>query len=166
MIKTSFFTALLLSIFWFAACQQTHEPNAAVPEAGKTDLAKLKSEIQGLENAWAVASNAKDPATIAAFYADDALSFVNNKPIITGKAAIKADIEAEFANRKDSTAVVKYDVMDVYGDDNVVTEVGKTTVKDAAGKVIYNGKYMAIWEKRNGKWLVIRDIYNDDAKEK
>ena len=37
---------------------------------------------------------------------------------------------------------------------------------NAAGTVTYTGKYMAVWEKRNGKWLVIRDIYNDDMKEK
>jgi len=46
-----------------------------------------------------------------------------------------------------------------------VTEVGKTTVTDSTQKVIYAGKYMAVWEKRNGKWLTIRDMSNDDAKE-
>jgi len=42
----------------------------------------------------------------------------------------------------------------------------KSTIKDAAGKVISSGKYMAVWEKRNGKFICVRDIYNDDAKEK
>jgi len=40
-----------------------------------------------------------------------------------------------------------YETMDVFGDGNIVTETGKTTVKDANGKVAYTGKYMAIWEK-------------------
>jgi len=35
---------------------------------------------------------------------------------------------------------------------------------DAAGKVTATGKYMAVWEKRDGKWLCIRDIGNEDAK--
>ncbi|MCC6281072.1 MAG: nuclear transport factor 2 family protein [Saprospiraceae bacterium] len=167
MSKTSFFTALTLCTLLFAACQQTPAPlPAAVQETPKPDLAKLKAEIQAIENDWAKASNAKDMATVVAFYADDAISMTNNKPMITGKAAIKAEIEAEFAKRKDASAVVNFETLDVYGDEKVVTEVGKTTVKDATGKVTYAGKYMAVWEKRNGKWLTIRDISNDDAKEK
>ena len=168
MSKTSFFTSLTLCLLLFAACQQTPAPKpAAVQETPKLDLAAIKAEIQALENNWAKASEAKDMATIVAFYADDAISMTNNKPMITGKAAIKAEIEAEFAQKKDTSAVVvNYETLDVYGDEKVVTEVGKTTVRNATGKVIYAGKYMAVWEKRNGKWLVIRDIYNDDTKEK
>lgn len=85
--------------------------------------------------------------------------------MIVGKSAILKDIETSLA-KKQKGATVSYDIMDVFGDENTVTEVGKTTSKDATGKVIYTGKYMAVWEKRNGKWLAIRDIYNDDVKEK
>ena len=131
----------------------------------KPNMEKIKAEIQGLENDWAKASTDKDVATIVAFYADDAVSMTNNKPMITGKAAIQKDVEADFAKRKEA-AIVTYETLDVYGNENMVTETGKTTSKNAAGKVTYTGKYMAVWEKRNGKWLVIRDIYNDDAKEK
>ncbi len=131
----------------------------------KPDMSAIKAKIQDLENDWAKASTDKDIATIVAFYADDAISMTNNKPMITGKAAIQKEIEAEFAKRKEA-AVVAFETLDVYGNENIVTETGKTTSKNAAGTVTYTGKYMAVWEKRNGKWLVIRDIYNDDAKEK
>ncbi len=131
----------------------------------KPDLAKLKAEIQALENSWAAADNARNANAVAAFYADDAMSLANNKLISVGKAAIKKDIEESMAKRaKGST--VSYDIMDVFGNENTVTEVGKSTFKDASGKVISTGKYMAIWEKRNGKFICIRDIYNDDVKEK
>jgi len=131
----------------------------------KTDLAKLKAEIQALENSWAAADNARDVNAVAAFYADDAVSLANNKPMSVGKAAIQKDIAEGMAKRtKGST--VSYDIIDVFGNENTVTEVGKATYKDASGKVISTGKYMAIWEKRNGKFICIRDIYNDDEKEK
>lgn len=164
-----FYSLMAVCLIMLASCQQTPEaPVAAatVETPAPPDMAAIKAEIQGLENTWAIASKAKDAVTIVAFYADDAISLTNNKPIITGKADIQKEIEAEFANRKDANSVVKYDVQDVFGGENLVTEVGKTTVTDATGKVTYTGKYMVIWEKRNGKWLVIRDIYNDDAKEK
>ena len=48
---------------------------------------------------------------------------------------------------------------------NTITEVGKTTRMDASGKVTSIGKYMAIWEKRNGKYICVRDISNNDSKE-
>ena len=165
-IAFAFASALSLCLLLFAACQQTPAPeHAAVQETPKVDLAAIKAEIQALENDWARASGTRATETIVAFYADDAISMINNKPMITGKAAIRADIEADFAQKKDTSNVVNYETLNVYGDDKVVTEVGKTTVKDATGKVVYTGKYMAVWEKRNGKWLVIRDIYNDDKKE-
>jgi uncharacterized protein (TIGR02246 family) len=133
--------------------------------ASKPDLSKLKTEIQALESSWAAADNVRNANAIAAFYSDDAVSLSNNKPMLVGKAAIQKEIVESLAKRvKGST--VSYDVMDVFGDENTVTEVGKATVKDATGKTISTGKYMAIWEKRNGKYICVRDIYNDDVKEK
>jgi uncharacterized protein (TIGR02246 family) len=133
--------------------------------AAKPDRAKLKAEIQEQETAFAVADNARDAKTIASFYAEDAVTMGDDQPGIVGREAIQKDIETYLGKRaKGST--VSYDVQDAYGDDNYVTEVGKTTRKDSTGKVLSTGKYMAIWEKRNGKWICIRDIANDDAKEK
>jgi ketosteroid isomerase-like protein len=128
------------------------------------DLSNIKAEIKAIEDAWAAASNAKDVATIVGFYADDAISMSDDKPMLVGKAAIQKGVEEEMARHKDNEKVV-FETLDLYGDENCVTEVGKTTITDSAGKVIYTGKYMAVWEKRNGKWLTIRDIVNDDAKE-
>ena len=131
----------------------------------KLDMGAIKAEIQAIEKDWATAVNAKDAAIISNFYADDAVSFINNKPMLTGKTAIQKEIDQQLANHKDIRTVT-YETLDVYGDNNVVTEMGKTTAKDSKGTVTYAGKYMAIWGKRNGKWLVVRDMYNDDAKEK
>ena len=131
----------------------------------KPDMAALKAEIQALENTWATASNAKDITTIANFYADDAISMADDMPMAVGKAAIQKLIEAEFAAKKEGSSV-SFETLDVFGDEKMVTEIGKSTTKDATGKVTYTGKYMALWEKREGKWLTIRDMTNDDAKGK
>ena len=141
------------------------ETEATQQMPAKPDLAKIKADIQALENEWATADNARDANAIAAFYADDAVSLSNNKPMVAGKAAIQQDIAANLVKRAKG-ATVSYEVLDVFGDENTATEVGKTTVKDASGKVTYTGKYMAVWEKRNGKYICIRDINNDDVKEK
>ena len=173
MKQLSFFksTTVCLVIFFFSmGCNsseadkktETADTNTQSP-ATKQDNQSLKAEIQKLENDWAKADNAGDVTALAAFYSDDAVSLSNNKPMITGNAAIKKDMEESIAKRK-KVSTVTYDVLDAYGCDKYVTEVGKITRKDSTGKVSYAGKYMAVWEKRNGKWICIRDISNDDEK--
>jgi len=113
--------------------------------------------------AWAKADNARDVNALAAFYSEDAVSLANNAPMIVGNAAIKKDLESSLAKRPKG-ATLSYDVIDVFGGGDYATEVGKITRKDSTGKIVSTGKYMAIWEKRDGKWVCIRDIGNDDAK--
>lgn len=150
----------------FISCNNEKQADAVVAgvsqEAARPDMGKIKTDIQALETAWAAADNARDVKALAAFYADDAISLSNNKSMASGKAAIEKDLEEMIAKREKG-GTVAYDVLDVYGDENTVTEVGKTTSKDSTGKVTYTGKYMAIWQKRDGKWICVRDISNDDA---
>ena len=116
-----------------------------------------------MENAWAAALNAKDLNSLMAMYADDAVVMPNNAPTVAGKAAIQKHQEQEFATMTAGNTI-SFETKDVFGDGNVVTEVGTTTVKDASGKVTRTGKYMAVYEKRDGKYLCIREIYNNDKK--
>ena len=141
---------------------ETKPADAAAPTA--SDMGKVKTEIQALETAWAAADNARDAKAVSAFYADDAVTLSNNESMLTGKDAILKDLEKGMAKKPKGTTTA-YDVTEVFGDENTVTEVGKTTRKDSTGKVSYTGKYMAIWQKRDSKYVCIRDISNDDVKE-
>ncbi|MEO7767525.1 MAG: DUF4440 domain-containing protein [Ferruginibacter sp.] len=161
-----------IAFFFGIGCNQPAADKTPVEKAdttqampAKADPAKLKAAIQEQETAWANADNARDVNVVAAFYADDAVSMANNQPMLVGKAAIKKDLEASMAKRPKG-ATLSYDVMDAFGDDHYITEVGKIVRKDSTGKVTTTGKYMAIWENRAGKWVCIRDIGNEDKKEK
>jgi len=171
MNRSNFATVFAFLLFFSIGCNDSADKTTDATKdstetmASKPDNQNLKAEIQELETAWAKADDARDVNALAAYYSDDAVSLSNNAPMITGNAAIRKDMETSFAKRpKGSTTA--YDVLDAYGCENYVTEVGKVTRKDSTGKVIYTGKYMAIWEKRNGKWICIRDIGNDDVKAK
>lgn len=132
---------------------------------GPVDLSAIKDEIQALNNTWATAYNAGDAATILDLYADDAISMPDGEPALVGKAAIKKDLETSFSNRK-TTVTVAFETKEVFGDERMVTETGTVAVRNAAGELLYTEKYMTLWEKRKGRWLVIREIYNHDSKEK
>ncbi len=133
-------------------------------EAPALDLNQIKAEIQAMEDAYAAADNAKDADAVAVFYADDAVSLPNNAPPTVGKAAILERTKAEMA--KDTTGATNvYKVQDIWAAGNLVVEVGKSTSTDASG-VVTTGKYVAIYEKRDGKYICIRDIWNRDAPQK
>jgi ketosteroid isomerase-like protein len=169
-LKLKLLTLVVTLFFVTLSCndekKETGKETATTePMPAKPDMAKLKTEIQTLETAWSTADNARDTNALAAFYSDDAISMSNNKPMLVGKAAIRQDLVESLAKRVGGSTTT-YDVVNVFGDENTVTEIGKVTRKDAAGKVTYTGKYMAVWEKRGGKYICISDIGNDDVKEK
>ncbi|MCC6410593.1 MAG: nuclear transport factor 2 family protein, partial [Saprospiraceae bacterium] len=88
-------------------------------------------------------------------------SLPNNEPILVGKEAIRKSQEAQWAKSKEKRTY-KFDVLDVFAEGNMVVEVGKSTYMNDKGAVIGNGKYMVLYEKRDGKYMVIREMYNDD----
>ena len=145
-----------------ASCKPAADTKTTAAEAPKVDMAQVKADIQALEAAWATAQNAKDINALMAMYADDAISMTDGAPSLNGKAAIQAYQEAEFA-KAPAGLNSAYTVQDVYGDGETVTEVGTGVTKDASGAVVRTGKYVAIWKKMDGKYLCIREIYNNDA---
>ena len=167
MKKTMLLVACALCVFLFASCKEDEKKETAVAatvtESAKPDLAQIRSEIAGIETAWAAAQNAKDIKALMAMYADDAVSMPDGEPMLSGKAAIQKKQEADFA-KPAKFASIGFETMDVFAQGDVVTEVGKAMYKDAAGKTIGGGKYIAVFEKRDGKYLCIREIYNQDSK--
>ncbi|MBK6381208.1 MAG: DUF4440 domain-containing protein [Chitinophagaceae bacterium] len=167
MKKTILLVTYVSCVLLFASCQEAEKkeipPATTVAEPAKPDPAQVRAEIVTIENAWAAAQNAKDINALMAMYADDAVSMPDGEPMLNGKAAIQKKQEADFA-KPAKFASIAFETMDVYAQGNVVTEVGKTMYKDATGKIIGGGKYIAVFEKRDGKYLCIREIYNQDSK--
>lgn len=167
MQKTILTAIYAATVMLFASCnaevKQETPGVASQTETAKPDLSQIRSEIQAVENQWAAAQNAKDINALMALYADDAVSMPDGAPILSGKAAIQKQQEADFA-KPSEYASVAFETTDVYAQGEVVTEVGKTNYKDAAGKTTGGGKYIAVFEKRDGKYLCIREIYNKDSK--
>lgn len=156
MKSTNLLIALAMFVIAFTSCQQAPPP--------PPDLAKIRTEIQGMENAFAEAFNARDAAKVVSYYADDAVSLADNSPMLTGKEAILKNQQEQFAS--DTTNMTaSFEVIDIHAAGDLVVETGKATFKDPSGAVIYNGKYISVFEKRDGKYLCIRDCYNSDKKD-
>lgn len=161
---TNLFSTLLACMLLFASCQPPAPPKAETAIATKPDMAQTKSDIQAIETSWADALKKKDVSAVMSIYADDAISMPNNAPTLMGKAAIQEYQEEQFAMNKGAQTYI-FETTEVFSEGKQVLEIGKSTITDAAGKAT-TGKYMALFEKRDGKYVCIREMYNNDQKAK
>ena len=99
---------------------------------------------------------------VSDYYAADAESMADNEPTRVGmdaiKAGIKKDMDADTAGH-----TVTFATTGVWAAGNYATETGTSKVTDKEGKVVRTGKYMTLFELRDGKYIAIRDMWNSDA---
>jgi uncharacterized protein (TIGR02246 family) len=148
----------LLTVLFIIACQ----PQQPVQEE-PIDMDELKATLQAMEDAYAEAWNARDAEAIVAYYADDAVSMGAGEPPVSGKAAIMADIKEELME-VDEDAVISFQVVDVFADGDLAVEVGQTTMTQGGTSEVV-GKYISVFEKRDGNWICIRDSYSDNSED-
>ncbi len=139
------FTALVLS-----ACTTTEKEEVL-------DMEKVRGEIQAMEDAYAAGEKAKDADAVAAYYSEDAMSYNRNKEPLSGKAAIRDNIANSIA--KDTTENYNvYKVVDLFAEGNTAVEIGSWTEFDSSGNEKDNGNYMSYFQKRDGKYICVRDM--------
>ena len=125
----------------------------------KPDLVSIKAEIQALETFWDSASNAGDFKALMTIYSDDVIELSNYKTRTQGKVNAQKAMELSFEPGK----IGHSKTTEVFGDGDIITEIGEFSNTDIKGK-ISTGKYMCVWEKQNGKYLIIAEIMNLDVK--
>lgn len=128
------------------------------PAAVVVDKEQIKTELQALETAFADALNAGKSEGIV-YYAEDATSFEQNKPPLVGKKAIDAKLAEDVKNGTKGETVT-FTANEVYpsSDGNQVVEIGSYVVVDSTSAVKHSGNYMSLFEKRDGKYVCIRDM--------
>ena len=152
-MRLKFQSAILFGIaaLFFSACSTPEAKPVAV------DLDKAKTEIQAMEDAYAAAEKTKDAGAVVAYYSDDATSYIRNEEPAIGKAAIKERMAQRMA--KDTTGNVSvYKVVDLFADGNTLVEVGSYSNLNPAGTEVDKGHYMSCFQKRDGKYVCVRDM--------
>jgi len=149
--------ASFLTILAFAISGCNNQQKEESTEVEPIDMASLQVEIQAMEDAYSAGEKAKDADAVAAYYSEDAVSYGRNKQPLKGRAAIRESIAKSVANDTLGEYSV-YKVVDLYADGNLATEIGSWTQFDAAGTETENGYYMSVFEKRDGKYVCVRDM--------
>ena len=125
----------------------SHEPPAP-------DIAGLTAASE----VWEEAFGAGDAAATAAVYAPDARVFPPEMPPIEGRAAIQ-ELWQGFLDAGLSAEITGED-LDASG--NLGYRVGAYVLTGSDGAVVDEGHFVEVWEKIDGAWLMIGDIWNSD----
>jgi len=124
------------------------------------DKEQIKKEIQARENEFAEIYNSGELKKIG-YYAEDAITFYQNMAPITSKAErlefLKPDLNS-------NSNVISFKTNEVFAskDGDQVLEIGAYTVVDSVNTIISSGNYMSLFEKRDGKYVCLRDMSASD----
>jgi len=133
-------------------------------QKGPVDTKADEAAIRAGTTAWANAYNNGDGEAMAANYAEDAVLLPPNAPAVTGRAAIREFLETDSQNTRGQG--LKFNIpgdgpVQVSGD--LAYESGSASVVDASGATVASAKYIGVFNKIDGKWLLVRDTWNMDA---
>ena len=149
--------ALLAGLITLAfACNTKKEESAAVA----VDKEQIKKEIQAKEDEFAEIYNSGVLKEIG-YYADDAISFFQNRPALVGKEAIAEFLKSDLNSNSNKISFKTKEVF-IANDGNQVVEFGYFTVVDSTNTTVNSGNYMSLFEKRNGKYACLRDMSASD----
>jgi ketosteroid isomerase-like protein len=137
------------------ACNTKKENSAAA-----VDNEQVKKEIQAREDEFAELYNKGELKDIG-YYAEDAATFYQNRPPLIGKEAIVDFLKSAIISKTDK---IKFETKDVFvsSDGNQVVEIGYYKVVDSTKNSTNTGNYMSLFEKRNGKYVCVRDMSASD----
>ena len=95
-----------------------------------------------------------DSAAVASNYWPDAELLMDNMEAVKGKDIVDAWGEAIRMGMKE----LALSTTDITGSPTFIIETGNYQMKDAKKALIDKGKYVVVWENRNGEWKIYRDI--------
>ena len=134
---------------------QKEEPAAVV-----VDKEQIKKDIQAREDEFAAVYNANEMKSIG-YYSDDAISFYPNREPLVGKPAIVDFLKTGMISNTDKLTFKTSEVFPS-SDGIQIVEIGHFTLVDSANATINTGNYMSLFEKRNGKYVCLRDMSASD----
>ncbi|MGG2399873.1 YybH family protein [Pseudomonas sp. SH1-B] len=114
------------------------------------------------ENArWAEAYARGDYEAIGRLYTKNGTLLPPGGNRVVGATAIVDFLTKAFPVTQSNT--VSFSNYEFYGNDQVITEVSDTDIRDRSGKLKYRGKQILIFLKKDETWKLHRDIWNESA---
>jgi len=154
MTKSGKLALLLVSLFAFSS--------TTALAAGQTPQAMFKAHT----DQWIAQYNsgkAKAADKIVAMYSADAIIMPPDAPAAAGRDGMHDFLVKDMAASKAAGITLRIDKDDAGASGILGWHSGTFSVLDKDQKAVGTGKFVEVWKKINGKWLIIRDIWNNDA---
>ena len=135
------------------------------PTVSHHAVSRDEQAIRVIDASWSQALQNKDLDKVMSNYAEDASFLPPDQPIVVGKAQIRAWFAKQIA-LPGFSATFSPTVVKVSGSQDLAYELGtfRVAINDASGKpVIYLGKHLVTWERRDGRWKVAAESINRDS---
>jgi len=116
------------------------------------------AELGALTDGWENALNNGDVDGVVALYAEDCVLMPPNFELATGQAAVRETFGGMIA----AGLTGGLDTIKAVAAGGVGYHTGTYWLKDANGTTIDRGKYMEGWQKVDGEWKIVHDIWNSD----
>lgn len=126
-------------------------------------MAVDEAEIRAVSLAWKEAFNTGDTAAVLALYADDAVLAAPGAPAVLGKAAIREYFEQTIAAFKAAgLTVADAPIGDLRASGDLGFQWMTYRISDRSGAVVDAGKLLTLYQRNNGKWMIVGDTWNSD----
>ena len=147
-----------------AACAKTETPEQAQARM-QAEADSVRPIVEAAAANWSRWTAAKQSDSIAQLYASDATVMPPNMPSVTGSAGVKAMLDTAFAA---GAMTINFTLGSVTANGPIAVEHGTfrtsfTPTGASAPATSGTGKYMTLWKRTDGQWLIAADIWNDDA---
>src|SRR4051794_40539891 len=156
MIRT--LTAIIISFlsFYLLSCNSTSPatPTVEKAESATFDIQRAKSFIDSMNSKFSEQFATSDSVALASHYWPDAELLLDNSEPVKGSDILNAWGSAIRMGIKEIT----FSTTGITGDSTFLIETGNYEMKDAKKSMLDKGKYVVVWQNRNGDWKLYRDI--------
>lgn len=119
----------------------------------------IHDAIVATEKVFMAAYKRGDAKALVGLYTKDAEIMPPNTKAVSGAKGL-ANLFKSFWDAGDT--VIKLTTVEADGAGDYGYEIGKYALSGKSGKVSDKGKYIVVWKKVGGRWMLYRDIFNSD----
>ena len=114
------------------------------------------------QEAFLAAMTQRNADAVAAYFATDAVLHVANQPAVEGREAIEAFYQRLFEFLERTLSTPQQLRMSSGADMAHASGQVSNWISSPQGTREYRGKFLIVWEKQNGQWLITRYAVSSD----
>ncbi len=119
-----------------------------------------KRALESGAAAWMEAFNTRNADALTSLYTEDAVLLPPNEPAVFGRDAIRATNRELLA---EEGLGMEIEDLEVRSEGDLGYKAGRYRMYSKDGALLDRGKYIEIWKKTDGTWLIHREMWNSSV---